>query len=477
MDTEKRLLWFLILTLLILFSFNRFFLGPQKRTLSPPLPQKEIAGSQKEIAEETPSLEECSEEPWENSYWNVTLCVSRGYVSKLQIKPFKEALLYQNLFFIDAQKPFEVKTSSQEISFTSPEFRKKIVVIKPYLWEIEVDNPLKKDLEICSFEEDKGFYKRYQEFFYKENSSITRIPYSKIKNRQTFTNLQFLGLRDRYYTLAILNPPPGEYFLEKRKKKLILVYKPSLNASSFKAQIFIGPQEMRVLQDYGLTEIMYFGFFHGIARLILKALYFGFQIFKNWGVAIIFVSSLIYLLLFPLTIKSSKSMKKMQELQPQIEELRKKYKDNPQKLNKEILELYKQYKINPLGGCLPLFLQIPIFFALYQVLIRSVEIKGARFLWIKDLSLPDYLIKLPLSLPIVGDGIHLLPLLMVGLMFFQQKLTTPKTSASEQQKLMTFIFPLVFGFIFYRFPSGLVLYWVCNSLFTFIYQLRLARVK
>jgi len=474
MDTEKRLLWFLILTLLILFSFNRFFLGPQKETSFSP---KEIPNSQKEIVKEKPSLKECSEKSWENSYWNVTLCVSRSYISKLQIKLFKEELLYRNLFFIDTQEPSEFKTSSQEISFTSSEFRKKLVAVKPYLWGIDIDNPLKKEINICSFEEDKGFYKRYQEFFYKENGSITRIPCSKIKRRQSFTNLQLLGLRDRYYALVILNPPAGEYFLEKRKKRLILVYKPSSVLSSFKTQIFIGPQEMKVLQDYGLTEIMYFGFFDGIACLILKSLYFGYRIFKNWGVSIIFVSSLIYLLLFPLTIKSSKSMKKMQELQPQIEELRKKYKDNPQKLNKEILELYKQYKINPLGGCLPLFLQIPIFFALYQVLIRSVEIKGAKFLWIKDLSLPDYLIKLPFSLPIIGDGVHLLPLLMVGLMFFQQKLTTPQTSTSEQQKLMTFIFPLVFGFIFYRFPSGLVLYWVCNSLFTFIYQLRLARIE
>ncbi len=474
METEKRLLWFLILALGILLFFNHFF----KPTTSAPSLQKVEKPT---LSLRAPKPEECQPQSWENKYWSITLCLSRGYISNVQIRRFEESLLYQNILFLESTQKPRIETTSQSITFSSSSFIKKIKFLKPYLWETYVKRlslSEKSFLEICTFKEDKSFYRRYQEVFYKKEKEepILRLPYSKIKNPQVITNPQLLGLRDRYYALVILEPPPGEYILEKRSQGVVLSWKPPQD-KPFKAKIFIGPQEMKILKLYDLQDVINFGFFHGIGILILKILYFGFRIFKNWGIAIIFLSTLIYIILFPLTVKSTKSMRKMQELQPEIEELRRKFKDNPQKLNKEILELYRKYKINPLGGCLPLFLQIPIFFALYQVLIRAVEIKGAKFLWIKDLSLPDYLIKFPFSLPILGDGLHLLPLIMMGLMFLQQKLTTPKTQASEQQKLMSVVFPLLFGIIFYRFPSGLVLYWVCNSLFTFIYQLRLTKIS
>ena len=162
-----------------------------------------------------------------------------------------------------------------------------------------------------------------------------------------------------------------------------------------------------------------------------------------------------------------RSAKGMQHLQPKIEELRRVYKDNPQRLNKEILELYRKNKINPLGGCLPLILQIPVFFSLYQALMRSIELKGANFLWIKDLSQPDRLVASP--------EINILPILMAITMFLQQKLTMPATSGTsgEQQRFMSFVLPVMFGFIFYKIPSGLVLYWFVNSLLMFVYQMRI----
>jgi len=172
-------------------------------------------------------------------------------------------------------------------------------------------------------------------------------------------------------------------------------------------------------------------------------------------------------------------MKTMQALQPKIEELRKLYKDNAQKLNKEIMELYRQNKVNPLGGCLPLLLQMPIFFSLYQVFMRSIVLKGAHFLWIKDLSEPDRLFILPVSLPILGNELNILPLIMTIGMFFQQKMSmaTASSGSTEQQKLMMIIFPLMFGFIFYRMPSGLVLYWLINSTLMLLYQYRISRIK
>ena len=160
-------------------------------------------------------------------------------------------------------------------------------------------------------------------------------------------------------------------------------------------------------------------------------------------------------------------MRRIQEIQPHIEKLRKVHKDNPQKLNKELAGIYKEYKINPLGGCLPLLVQMPIFIALYQGLIRSIELKGANFLWIKDLSNPDF-VRIPFSLPFLGNEIHILPLLMVGAMFFQQKISTKSTIVAskeqqQQQKFMLIFFPLFFGFLFYNFPSGLVLYWLTTT--------------
>jgi YidC/Oxa1 family membrane protein insertase len=211
----------------------------------------------------------------------------------------------------------------------------------------------------------------------------------------------------------------------------------------------------------------------------VQVLHFLYGLVHNWGWAIVILSLVVYLALYPLTLKQMRSMKEMQLLQPRIEELRKAYKDNPQRLNKETMELYRQHKVNPLSGCLPLVLQMPIFLALYQALMRSIVLKGANFLWIKDLSEPDRLFILPVSLPILGNEINILPLVMAIGMFIQQKISLANTSSSaaEQQKMMLVIMPVMFGIIFYKMPSGLVLYWFVNSTLMLLYQLRINRQK
>ena len=158
-----------------------------------------------------------------------------------------------------------------------------------------------------------------------------------------------------------------------------------------------------------------------------------------------------------------------------MEKLKVQFKDNPQKLNKEVMELYKKYNINPLGGCLPLLLQMPIFIALYQALTKSIDLRGASFLWIKDLSAPDA-VAIPVTLPLIGDHINILPLAMVVLMIFQQKVSTKVMGSAvteeqkQQQKMMLIMMPVMFGFIFYSMPSGMVLYWVVNTLLTIVEQ-------
>lgn len=247
------------------------------------------------------------------------------------------------------------------------------------------------------------------------------------------------------------------------------------DSAAFASLIFVGPEKSDLLVKYksGFEEIKRYyriALFDAIAKIIDSILHGIHKVLPNWGVSIILVSILIYLVMYPLTLRSMLSMRKMQELQPKIAALREKYRDNPQKMNTEMMELYKKHQINPLGGCLPMLLQMPVFIGLYQVLWRSVSFKGANFLWIKDLSEPDRLFILPFSLPFIGNEINLLPILMIFVMAVQQKLTaksmgTMDQSQLAQQKMMTVIMPVFLGAIFYHFASGLTLY------FTLFYAL------
>jgi YidC/Oxa1 family membrane protein insertase len=307
----------------------------------------------------------------------------------------------------------------------------------------------------------------------------------------TVDEAKFVGLRDRYFC-AIIGPQSSQETwtafskkLDSRRAEIGLQPKELTLApgQSLKYQflIYMGPQDLKLIGQIRpeWQQVIYYGAFDFIAQILLQLLNFFHRIVRNWGWAIIILSLAIYLILFPLMLKQLRSMKEMQALQPHIEELRKLHKDNPQRLNKELLELYKLHKVNPFGGCLPLILQIPIFFALYQVLMRSVALKGSHFLWIKDLSQPDRLITFKNAIPLLGQELNILPILMAIGMFVQQKTSMVAASkdALQQQRMMLIIFPIMFGFIFYRMPSGLVLYWFVNSALTLLNQMRMAKIK
>ncbi|MDD5504752.1 MAG: membrane protein insertase YidC [Candidatus Omnitrophica bacterium] len=240
--------------------------------------------------------------------------------------------------------------------------------------------------------------------------------------------------------------------------------------------VYAGPNDIQkmLLFDPSAHSIIHYGFFNVIGKILFDGLKILYHITHNYGIAIILLSLLISIIMFPLSRKSLQSMKEMQKIQPETEAIRKQFSDNPQKMNKEIMELYKRHKINPLGGCLPMLLQIPIFFSLYQVLLRSVELKGAGFLWIKDLAEPDAAFQLPTavrSLPVIGTSVNILPILMALAMVFQQKLSCGGSKQlSEQQRIMAVIMPIMFGLIFYNMPSGLVLYWFTNTMFMLFLQ-------
>lgn len=240
-----------------------------------------------------------------------------------------------------------------------------------------------------------------------------------------------------------------------------------------KYALYAGPSSIPVLKEfgYGVEESVNYGIFGGISKALIVVLKGCHSVVRNWGLSIILLSLVLNVILFPLTAKSFKSMQKMQELHPQMEKLKVQFKDQPQKLNQEIMGLYKKYNINPFSGCLPILLQMPIFIALYQALMKSIELRGAGFLWIRDLSSTEA-VSIPFSFPIIGNSINILPLIMVAAMVVQQKMSVSSSGAAvseeqkQQQKIMLIMMPIMFGFIFYNMPSGLVLYWVVNTVLT-----------
>ncbi len=241
---------------------------------------------------------------------------------------------------------------------------------------------------------------------------------------------------------------------------------------------FIGPKNYSILKDTGnnMEKVMEFetiGFFSWMNWLmepsrqaLLWTLNLFYGVVHNYGIAIILLTLLIRILFWPLTHKSTESMGRMQEIQPQVKALQAKYgKSNPQKLQQETMKLYKENKVNPMGGCLPMVVQIPVFIALFTVLRNAIELRYSGFLWIADLSQPENLFSG--QIPFVGS-LNILPLLMSVSMIWQQKLSSPGTAATpeqqQQQKMMMFMMPIMMLFFFYTMPSGLVLYWTTSNL-------------
>jgi YidC/Oxa1 family membrane protein insertase len=239
--------------------------------------------------------------------------------------------------------------------------------------------------------------------------------------------------------------------------------------------VYFGPKKLSLLNELGheLGRSVNFGWFDFLARPTLYLLNFLHGLVGNYGIAIILVTILIKIAFWPLTHKGLKSMKTMQKIQPKMLKLREKYKDDRQRQQQEMLKLYQTYKVNPLGGCMPMILQIPVFFALYKVLLQSIELRHAPFmLWINDLSAPDRLY-IGFDIPWLG-GIPVLTLLMGASMFIQQKMTP--ISDPMQAKIMMFL-PVVFIFLFLNFASGLVLYWFINNVLTIAQQYMIYRQK
>ncbi len=252
----------------------------------------------------------------------------------------------------------------------------------------------------------------------------------------------------------------------------------------FVLKTYCGPKEMARIRALGssvmgMMHISYYAWFEFIARPMVMLLNWLKGLCGSYGIAIILLTLIVRILFWPVTQKANSSMRRMQKLQPKIKELQEKYKETPMdtpddtarkkaELNQKMMELYRVEKVNPVGGCLPVLLQIPVFIALYSALDSAVELRNVPFLWCTDLSRPDLVgPTLPFALPFIGQvGLHPLVIAMTALMILQQKMT-PTSGDSTQQKMMM-LMPIVMLFMFYNLPSGLTLYWTVSQIFSIL---------
>ena len=274
--------------------------------------------------------------------------------------------------------------------------------------------------------------------------------------------VQWAAFADRYFMSAILADQGSIAAAELKKsaagymESVVSAPQATVNPGqsvTITHRLFVGPKEIDLLKAQGnsLEQSLDLGWFAAIAKPMLYSLKFFYNLVGNYGVAIIIITIILKVLFFPLTHKSYKSMKDMQKIQPKMAALKEKYKDDRDAMNKAVMELYRDHKVNPLGGCLPMLVQIPVFFALYKALMFSIELRHAPFfLWVTDLS--------------DKDPYYVTPIIMGATMFIQQKMT-PSNMDEMQQKIMLAL-PVVFTFMFLGFPSGLVLYWLVNNVLT-----------
>ena len=247
----------------------------------------------------------------------------------------------------------------------------------------------------------------------------------------------------------------------------------------YATSIYVGPRDYFHLKNAGLAEAFPIGIIGQIGLALLLLLSWIASVTHNYGIAIIIFSLAVTGMAAPFTLLSFRSMKKMQELKPRIDKLMEQHKDDPRRMNQETFALYKEHRVSPLGGCLPMLLQMPIFIALFQGISHYIELRGASFLWIKDLSLPDRLAQLPVALPLLGNEFNLLPAVMALAMYLQtqasQKRMGSAGAANPSAQMMSGpMMPAIFFVMFYHFPAGLVLYWLTNSLSSMLWY-RLAK--
>ncbi len=522
---EKRLLLAFVLSFFVIYFWSIFF------TKNPYNNSQTI--NNKELTSESVNsrVEDLSPRPTDNkkdtsrkenlaiiqnNALELSFSDAGGYLKKVFLKDFNHALPLTNIFKL---KEYDyaysvIKNSGNQIVYLYEDGDLKITK----LYQLDQDNSLKASLSIenrskmskvinvdiigMSLEMSKVDIKSYDKsnyeyIAYSGQNYVRKNNAFKFENREQkniLGSVNWLGFRERYFCF-IIKPlyKTISYSFEPTQNTQMDINMESRGLQisaggsvNFDYQVFAGPEDVHLLnkydKDFSKIKMFYrFSLFDFVAHVLYRSLHFIHKIIPNWGVNIILICVGIYLLMYPLTLSSMSSMKKMQSLQPRINQLKEKHKNDQQKQSMELMQLYRENKINPLGGCLPLVLQMPFFLGIYQVLWRDVSFKGAHFLWIKDLTLPDRLIVLPYNILFLGNEINILPILYAVAMFFQQRFSSKNMvgvdpAQLEAQKMMTVFMPIMLAVLFYKFPSGTTLYFTVFFLLTAFTQWKMSRI-
>ena len=317
------------------------------------------------------------------------------------------------------------------------------------------------------------------------NGKLEDVPVKDLGERNKLTgSVDWAGLGEQYFMTVVIpeKSPTSTVLLKQHSDTKLLEVQyvqqtPSIQPSaqkSFDFSLYLGPKRMSVLKAAGsnLDRAINFGFFDIIAKPCLWLMdTIHDRWISNYGVIIILLTIMFKIIFWPLGSKSYRSMAEMKKLQPLMTQIREKYKNDKKKMNEEVMALYKTYKVNPMSGCLPMVVQIPVFFAFYRMLYGSIELRHAPFIgWITDLSAPDRLFRFDFAIPLMTPpyGIPVLTIIMGATMFIQQKLSPPAGDPAQARMMM--MMPLIFTFIFINFPAGLVLYWLVNNVLSISQQ-------
>ena len=522
---EKRTLIALVLALVILFGFQYFF-SPKEQPAPPKeaAPSKEAAQGKAEqvpakpSAAGTPRAEVPAPSPTpkvtktyvvETPLLKVTFSDLGGAITSVRLLKYKEKLgspegkeLFEDIkpyqqmpILVESQNgaaatdattfspdktDLTIKDAPETITFsgalTNGKKVKKIYTFYPDRYTIGLQVTVENldpdrtylDLAMISMKE-KPSYSFKGPFVYngKALDQISKLE-KPVDANKTYT---YAGFDEGYFAFIWIPEEASKPALKiEEVHQMIPVERLKLDKPDISGQLYFGPRDIGILKSLNIRaeKIVDFGWFDIVAKPMLWGMNWANKFTHNYGIDIILLTILIKIIFYPLTLKSYKSMKDMQKLQPQIAKLREKYKDDKEKLNKEMMGIYKQKGINPLGGCLPMVIQIPVFFALYRVLIGAIEFRHAPFmLWINDLASPEDLFSFSAGGYTVP--LRVLPLVMGITQVLQQKMT-PTTADPMQEKMMLFM-PIVFTFLFWGFPSGLVLYWLVNNVISIAQQM------
>ncbi len=473
-DEHKRALLAVILSGFILFTWQYYFVAPVVPvTPSERIDQSDAQNSEKSVAIEKDSkaFEDATDKPIEPEKTTVNLS-NNGFVvqvsTDLQVhwlenptaaREFHSIVGHDEplLIKIEGQSYyFEIVSQSEnEVSLNHDQFQVIITLNTQGELLFNARGLTDKSLRFNfnSQEKTNDYYHTRQFVYYKNKLYSTAIDSDDLDDGK----IRFLGIDYDYHLFALSFPKAVVAKLVIDQSQMNAQFVNISDELNFKLTFTKKEYDRLVSMGNQLHNAVDFGFFSILAVPILRLLQFFYNLIPNWGIAIILLTLVIRFITFPLQFKSLKSMNKMQKIQPDLAKIREKYKEDPQRLQKESMELFKRSGANPISGCLPLLLQMPIFFAFYQVLSHSVELVDAPFyFWIADLS--------------TKDPYYVLPFLMAASMFVQQKIT-PSVSADPMQKKVLMFMPLIIGFIMKDLASGLNLYIFVSTLLGIIQQL------